>query len=124
MGDHGAIVVLGEPDQATGALYQRALDADFTVLVAPDEASVLDALRAGRVAAVVIEPALFGAQIWEQLAALSRACAAARVPLVICSTQDERRRGRELGAAAYLVKPTLPSTLLATVRHVLDPTAA
>lgn len=123
MDDHTAIVVIGEPDQATSALYQRALEAAFTVLVASDEAGILALLRGQQVAAVVVEPALFAEDSWGQLETLSRACAAAGVPLVICSTQDERRRGRDLGAAAYLIKPTLPATLLETIKHVLAATA-
>jgi DNA-binding response OmpR family regulator len=46
-------------------------------------------------------------------------CAAQGIPLIVCSTLDERRRGIALGAAAYLVKPTLPATLLATLQQVL-----
>lgn len=123
MGDHADIVVIGEPDPATRALYRRVLGAVYTVLAAPDDETILALLRSRPVAAVVVEPALFAPDSWDQLGAVGRACTSAGVPLVICSTQDERRRGRDLGAAAYLVKPTLPATLLATIRQVLEPAA-
>lgn len=119
MGDHSGIVVIGEPDEATGALYLRTLGAAFSVLFAQDEAAIVQLLRGRPVAAVVVEPALFPDDGWASLERVSRACAAARVPLVICSTRDERRRGREIGAATYLVKPTLPSALLVAIRQVI-----
>lgn len=124
MDGHTGVVVIGEPDQATSALYLRALSTVFPVLAAPDEATIIELLDTHTVAVVIVEPALFPARGWEQLEQVGRACAAAGVPLIICSTQDERRKGRDLGAAAYLVKPTLPSTLLETVRQVLNPAAA
>ncbi|HWQ12230.1 MAG TPA: hypothetical protein VNL77_05490 [Roseiflexaceae bacterium] len=123
MDDHTATVVIGEPDQATSVLYQRTLGAVFTVLAAPNTATILELLRSRPVVAVILEPALFHPNSWDQMEVVSQACAKAGVPLVICSAQDERRRGRALGAAAYLVKPTLPTTLLETVRQVLYPTA-
>jgi DNA-binding response OmpR family regulator len=124
MDDHPSIVVIGEPDQATSALYQRTLGGVFTVLAAHDDVTILELLRSHPVAAVVIEPALFAANSWEQLQTVGRACAEAGTALVICSTQDERRKGRDLGAAAYLVKPTLPATLLETLRQLLKPSVA
>lgn len=122
MDTHRGVVVLGEPDLATRVLYQRTLSTAFTVLAAPDDVTILTLLRGRPVAAVVVEPALFLADRWERLALVSRACTATGMPLIICSTQDERRRGRDLGASAYLVKPTLPATLLETVQLVLHPT--
>jgi DNA-binding response OmpR family regulator len=113
------VVLIGEPDQATRALYERALGAAFEVLVAPDQDAVLHLLQTRRLAALVLEPAIFVLGGWEQVVTVSELCAAAHVPLVICSTQDERRRGIELGAAAYLVKPTLPAALLEAVRAVI-----
>jgi DNA-binding response OmpR family regulator len=39
--------------------------------------------------------------------------------IILCSVLDDRRRGMNLGAAAYLVKPVLPKTLLDTLKQVL-----
>lgn len=119
MDGHVGIVVLGEPDQATSVLYQRTLGAVFSVLVAGDQEAILELLRSQAVVAVIVEPALFARSRWEQLEVVGQACARVGVPLLICSTQDERQRGQELKAAAYLVKPTLPITLLETLRQVL-----
>jgi DNA-binding response OmpR family regulator len=122
MDGHLGTVVIGEPDQAMSVLYQRALGAVFTVLAAPDHATILELLRSRPLVAVIVEPVLFPTDSWVQTETVSRACARAGVPLVICSTQDERRKGRDLGAAAYLVKPTLPATLLDIVCQVVKPT--
>jgi DNA-binding response OmpR family regulator len=124
MNEHTGIVVLGEPDQATSALYERTLGTVFSVLTVRDEATLLELLRSQVIAAVVVEPALFTRSRWDQLELVGRACARARVPLLICSTQDERRRGYAAGAAAYLVKPILPATLLEAVRQVITSAGA
>jgi DNA-binding response OmpR family regulator len=113
------VVLLGEPDQASSMLYQRVLRAAFEVIAAPDEDTVLHMLHTRPIAALVLDPMIFVAYRWEQLAAISRVCAERGIPLVICSTLDERRRGMELGATTYLVKPTLPATLLDTLQQVI-----
>lgn len=118
MGARCNTVLIGEPDQATSALYQRTLGGSFDVVTAGDSVTLLELLHSRPLAAVVVEPALFPPNSWEQLEAFARACEEAGTRLVICSTQDERRRGRELGVAAYLVKPTLPATLLATLQQL------
>ena len=113
------MVLLGEPDQATNELYQRALSSAFEVFAVPDQRSIVRMLRTLSVAALVLEPAIFDFPIWEQVMSVSGICAERGIPLVICSTLDERRRGIELGASAYLVKPTLPATLLSTLRQLM-----
>lgn len=112
-------VLLGEPDPATSELYRRVLSAGFAIITAGDEQSLLYKLRTHALAGVVLEPAIFRARCWEQTELIGRLCAARQIQLVICSTRDERQRARELGATSYLVKPTLPATLLETLRKVL-----
>ena len=113
------VVLLAEPDQASSMLYQRVLRAAFEVITAPDEGTVLQMLHTRPIAALVLDPMIFVAHRWEQLAAISRVCAERGIPLVVCSTLDERRRGIELGATTYLIKPTLPATLLDTLQAVI-----
>lgn len=113
------VVLIGEPDHATSALYRRTLGSAFEVRVAADGDAVLDALHKRTPAVLVLELAMFPAMSARELDEIGAVCATIGVPLVICSTQDERRRGKAAGAAAYLIKPTLPRTLLETVRHIL-----
>lgn len=116
-----AVVLLGEPDRATRELYYRALSAEFVTLAADERGAIADTLHTNQIAALVIEPMLFGVAGWAELATISRDCAEQGIALIICTTLDEGWRGTELGAAEYLLKPTLPSALVATVQQVLGP---
>jgi DNA-binding response OmpR family regulator len=119
MPSHQPLVLIGEPDRATFTLYQRALEGEFGVIAAPDAAMLERLLRSEPLAALVLEPAIFAIPAWEQAAAAGQICAERGIALVICSTQDERRRSVELGAVAYLLKPALPTALRETLRKVL-----
>jgi DNA-binding response OmpR family regulator len=108
-------VVLAEPDAATSELYQRALQQRFTVRTAADEQQLLRLLTGESIAAVVLEPNAFGEQAWPAVARIAAGCRNSGTVLLICSTQDERRLGHELGVSEYLLKPTLPEVLTARV---------
>jgi DNA-binding response OmpR family regulator len=112
------VVLLGEPDEATSELYQRALRTAFDVIAIFDGDAILQVIRTRSLAALVLEPAIFADSSWQHLTTISQACAKHNVSLVICSTQDERRRGIELGAV-YLLKPTLPALLLDTLLKIV-----
>ncbi len=115
-------VLIVEDDQATSRLYERALQQEFQVLVAPAEEDVSALLTARTlVHAVVLEPGPVGSWGWALLAELRRRADFESVPLILCTAQDEKRSGLELGATEYLVKPVLPAVLLAAVRRVTRP---
>ena len=71
--------------------------------------------------AVVLELTALDDDDWSFVA---RLCAAQgrsqHPPIVICSTLDARRRGAELGAAAYLIKPVTPQALLSVLSAALQ----
>lgn len=119
MGALSAGVLLGEPDRATGELYRRCLETGFSVIVAPDEGALMRALSERSVDLLTLEPMLFTEQRWDQAGAICRLCARLGIPVIICSTLDERQRGGELGVITYLLKPVLPSQLLGAVRLAL-----
>ncbi len=112
------IILIVDYDQPTLELYQRELSREYTILTCDRVAKALELLRTQPVAAVVFEPFLHEKQDWSLLTAVKKLPGAARIPVVLCSTLDERLRGMEMGAAAYLVKPVLPATLLDTLRQV------
>ena len=112
-------ILIVESDQPTAELYRRELSRDCHVFTCTDEPAALDLLRTRTISAVVLEPALSGGQGWHLFAAIKEACGARSIPIIVCSTLDERRRGVDLGAAAYLVKPVLPATLRDTLRRVI-----
>lgn len=113
------VVVIGEPDDATRLMYQRALAAAFRVIAVAGEEAVLECLSTRPVTLLILEPTLLGDHGAERLSMVGRICGERNILFVICSTQDERRRGLEVGAAAYLVKPTLPNQLLQVVSEVI-----
>lgn len=114
------LVLLAEPDSATSELYQRSLEQHFAVRTVTDEAQLTAALAAAAVAAVVLEPTLFGDDAWPAVARIAGACRQSHIPLIICSTQDERRRAVALGVADYLLKPTLPEVLSQALQRRLE----
>ena len=115
-------VLLVEPDLATRQLYTRALRQRWQVTAVHNIAEAVGALGSGlQPQIVVIEPYADGSSIdWGQLAALrDEFCGPASVPVVLCSTLDERRNGYAWGAALYLVKPVTPDRLVAELANFL-----
>lgn len=104
-----------ENDLPTIELYRGLLQQDYDVLAHSDKAEILDLLSSFTPDAIILEPAMnngLGWQIFTIIYAMMREHA---VPVIICTTSDERKRGLEMGAAAFLVKPVLPSLLLQTL---------
>ena len=116
--DHEILIV--ESDQATAELYQRELSRSYRVFICIDEQTALELIRTRPIRAVVLEPAIDGGQGWQLLIAIKQVCDVHPIPVVLCSTLDERRRGMELGAESYLVKPALPQVLQATLQYLIQ----
>lgn len=111
-------ILIVERDRPTLELYQRELSRHFRIFTCNAASQALAVLRAHRISAVVLEPAAPDEQGWSLLADIKNLPGQASIPVILCSTLDERKRGIEMGAAAYLIKPVLPSTLLATLHQV------
>ena len=111
-------ILIVECDLPTLELYLRELSRDYQILACSETEEALALLQAHSVVAVVLEPSTPDGQGWSLLAAIKSLQASAPIPVVLCSTLDERKRGMEMGAAAYLVKPVLPTTLLKTLQQV------
>ena len=111
-------ILIVEYDEPTRELYLRELSRDFRVFTCCDEWAALELLHTHDIRAVVLEPGAAEGGGWDLLASLKHADDTRAVPIILCSALDERKRGLELGASAYLVKPVLPATLLEVVRRV------
>ena len=111
-------ILLIEPDPPTAELYQRELSREYQVFTCTNESAALDLLRERPISAVVLDPALNNVQGWELLSEIKAVDCS--IPVILCSTLDERGRGIDLGAAAYLLKPALPTTLRDTLRRVIQ----
>ena len=113
-------ILIVESNAPTAALYQRALSDDYLVTICTDPPTALELLRTRHITAIVLEPTVSDGQGWQLLVTIRTQHADRALPIVLCSTLDERRRGRALGADAYLLKPTLPATLRATLQQVIQ----
>lgn len=113
-----AILII-EHDPSTLELYRRVLSRDFRVLACSDDKEALDLVKNNPLQAIILEPALHGGRGWALLAAIKESPSIQFLPVILCSTLDERKRGLEMGAVTCLVKPVLPSVLLETVHRIV-----
>jgi DNA-binding response OmpR family regulator len=111
-------VVIVEGDSVTAELYCRELGRHFHIVTCDDESIAFDYIQTHNPSAVVLEPAGLGKRGWDFLARLKSLPKMRSIPVVLCSTLDERRKGLEMGAVSFLVKPVLPSTLLQVLNQV------
>ena len=113
-------LLIVEKDEATRELYRRELSRTYNVITTEDAQQALEVLKTQEVAAVIIEPAASDDAGWVLISSIRDMKNRSPVQVILCSALDERRRGMRLGAAAYLVKPVLPMTLLDTLNYVLQ----
>jgi len=113
-------ILIVESDDPTRELYMREFNRDYRAFACSSEHEVLDLLRTQHIDAIVLEPSQPNGLGWQLLSAIQAATASQHVPVIVCSTLDQRLRGTELGVSAYLVKPVLPKTLVETVRRLLN----
>jgi response regulator RpfG family c-di-GMP phosphodiesterase len=116
---HLSVLIL-ESDEATLNLYCRELGRVYRVIACRSEREAVACLRSEMVQALVVEPAIFPDCEWSFITAVRTNPETARLPIILCSTLDLRRRGAELGVAATLIKPVMPQTLFATVTAVMQ----
>ena len=114
-------ILIVEPDSATRELYRRELSGTYHVVCLPDAVQALPLLHSEHISAIVVEPARSDSLGWDFVATLKQTPQTRGIPVIICSVLDERRRGMECGARDYLIKPVLPSHLMATIRKLLTP---
>lgn len=111
-------VLIIDSDAATRRLYERALSVDFAVLAASDELDWAELLARLPLTAVAVEPGPANGRGWDLLQELRDRPETRRVPIILCTAQDDRSRDQEFGVAAHLVKPVLPADLLAAIHCV------
>lgn len=114
-------ILLVENDLATAELYSQTISQEYTVFICESEEQAIEKIKNEKICAVILEPALMGGRGWAIFATIQKELATHPVPVILCSISDDRKRGMELGAAAFLVKPVLPITLLGVLRKVMQP---
>jgi len=116
-------ILIIENNSPTLELYRRELGRFFKVLACSELAEAQALMRTPRLAAVVLEPEIADGQGWNLLFELKHFFHGNSLPVILCSTMDERKRGLEAGAADYLVKPVLPPVLVETIQRVIRSSA-
>jgi DNA-binding response OmpR family regulator len=111
-------ILMVESDLPTIELYRGVLNREYEVLACMNESGALEALSTGNIRAIILEPAVGGGLGWDIFTSIRSAMREHPIPVIMCSTLDERKRGLEMGAVIFLVKPVLPSLLLETLHQL------
>lgn len=113
------VVVLVDDDWASLDLISAYLEGSpVRVLRARDGVEALGLVRRVLPAAVVLDINLPRLDGWRVLTEVKADPATADIPVVIASVVDDRSRGMELGAAAYLLKPVSRDEMVDALRCV------
>lgn len=112
-------ILIIENNSPTLELYRRELGRYFKVLACSELPEAQTLVKTPGLAAVVLEPEIADGQGWGLLFELKKIFHGNPLPVILCSTVDERKRGLEAGAADFLVKPVLPPLLVKTIQRVI-----
>lgn len=104
-------LLLLEPDRATRQLYARELGKRWHVVAVEQPDDVLAILESQPISAVILELGASEEDRWQLLTLVKARVECSALPIIICSSIDERGKGYEFGVSAYLVKPVSPSQL-------------
>ncbi len=104
-------LLLLEPDRATRQLYARELGKRWHVVAVEQPDDVLAILESQPISAVILELGASAEDKWQLLTLVKARVERSTLPIIICSSIDERGKGYEFGVSAYLVKPVSPSQL-------------
>jgi signal transduction histidine kinase/response regulator RpfG family c-di-GMP phosphodiesterase len=109
------LLVIENSEEAV-LLYSRWLkDSDFQIVRAATIEEAHLKLAAFRPALIILDVLLRGEDSWSLLAKLKESPATKEIPVLVVTTVDDPRKGYQLGADGYLIKPVDPETL----RHEL-----
>lgn len=115
-------VLILDKDEVTRELYRRELERHFRVITVADEAEAWDVIEMGAVDGVVLEPTALADEEWDFIVRVRASERHQRLPVVVYSTLDARRRGAQLGVTVYLIKPVTPQLLIRTLQSVMHDT--
>jgi CheY-like chemotaxis protein len=118
------LVLAVDDEQGVLDLYSRYLDKGGYAIVGFNNANdLLENLREHHPAAVLLDLNLPGKDGWEAINEMKRADEFKTTPIIICSIEDQRERGRNLGVNAYLIKPIVEEDLIRAIQQVTSGTA-
>jgi DNA-binding response OmpR family regulator len=104
-----ATVLLLDEDQLALELYSRELGLDYLVITSESVPETRQTLKDKHLDVLILEPQVNEDEGWILLEEIRLITDPPSV--ILCSTEDERKAGLDLGASYYLVKPVLPQSL-------------
>ena len=110
-------IILVESNLPMQSLYHRELSRSFHVLVFSDVPGVLEAIKSQSVSAVVLEADLPSGKGWSTLEEIKQTT---KVPIILLSTIDVRKKALQAKVDAYILKPIPPMALHDTLVQVCD----
>ena len=114
-------ILIVENDAATLELYRRELGREYRVFPCFSKSETLAAIDSQNPKAIILEPVALNEDGWDLFNAIVN-LPNRFLPVILCTILDERKRGLQGGAAAYLVKPVLPAALLEALHKVITKT--
>ena len=120
----GPLVLLVDDEPAIRAICRVNLEGDgFAVLEATSGAEALKEIKRQRPSLVLLDVMMPGVDGWSVAEQLAADDETREIPVVFLSARaedEDHRRGQELGAVGYVVKPFDPLELAGIVRDVLE----
>lgn len=121
----GLSIVLVEDDPLLSTLFTTKMSSEgFVVHHAEDGSSAMEKVRSAKPDIVILDVILPGMDGFEVLEALKKDPETKNIPVIMLSNigqSAERKRGEELGAAAFLIKANVSiSEVITQIEAVLD----
>jgi len=119
--DENRLQILVVEDQAqVRLLYEKFLvDTEFQVFTASSIREAEDVWGSVKPAAVVLDILLNGEDAWTWLAQIKNDPVRRRVPVIVATEVEDKRKGLSLGADAYYIKPIFKQQLISTLRTLI-----
>ncbi len=114
-------ILVIDPDPSALEIMERSLQKENYRVVTTERAKDgLEIAHTLRPDAIILDVAVSDMDGWEALGSLSSQEGTVGIPVIVQSIIDDPRRGYQLGAAAFLVKPVEREPLLETISQVCD----
>jgi signal transduction histidine kinase/ActR/RegA family two-component response regulator len=116
--DEQAILIIDDDAMARELLERMLTREGYRVLVAADGETGMALAFTERPMAIVLDILMPGSSGWSVLSRLKATPELKGIPVIVHSVSDDRALGRELGAAAFLQKPSESGELVAALREL------
>lgn len=113
-------LLLIENDSFTLPLYQRELSPHYSLFTCEKEIHAITTLQQETIDLIILEPASGNEWVWDFVHTLKQNEQTRTIPIIFCTVVDERKKGMEMGASAYLLKPVYANVLRQHVQDVLE----